>query len=196
MKKQVVVLVLAAVLVFGCAVGGTLAWLMDTTTPVENVFTAGNVDIDLKESAGLDLKMVPGETIKKDPAVTVKGGSEACYVFVKIDENATLKDFISYDIDGDWTQLKNGEENVAGVYYIEQDATNADVEYEVLANDEVSVIDTVSKAQLNGVTEGTIIAPKLTFTAYAIQSDNLPNADGVNDAYEAWNLILNPAQQG
>lgn len=49
MKKRTLTLVIALVLVAVCAVGGTLAWLMDTDT-VTNTFTVGNVDISLTES--------------------------------------------------------------------------------------------------------------------------------------------------
>ncbi len=193
MKKQVVVLVLAAVLVFGCAVGGTLAWLMDQTETITNVFTAGNVDIELDESDDLDLKMIPGETITKDPKVTVKGGSEDCYVFVKIDENETLVDFISYTVNSNWKSLEDDQgKTVDGVYYIEQNATDTDVVYSVIANDTVSVINSVTKDQLNKVTNETIEAPELSFTAYAIQSANLTD---VGDVYEAWLLVSTPAQQ-
>ena len=75
MKKKTIAVVLALVLVICCAVGGVLAWLTDTTDSITNTFTVGNVKIDLAESKNLDLKMVPGQTIKKDPKVTVKANS-------------------------------------------------------------------------------------------------------------------------
>ena len=30
--------------------------------------------------------MIPGKTLAKDPMVTVEAGSEACYLFVKVEE--------------------------------------------------------------------------------------------------------------
>ena len=81
MKKKVLSIV-AVVLVLCCAIGGTLAWLTDRTNPVVNTFTVGDINIELKESENLNLKMVPGNTIAKDPKVTVKADSEACYLFV------------------------------------------------------------------------------------------------------------------
>ena len=85
MKKALFIMLSAALIV--CAtVAGTLAWLTDKTEPVVNTFTVGDINITLTESENLDLKMVPGQTITKDPKVTVKDGSEACWLFVKVEE--------------------------------------------------------------------------------------------------------------
>ena len=86
MKKRTLALILALVLVFGAAVGGTIAYLTDTTDPVTNTFTVGNIDITLAETKD-DFKMVPGCDIAKDPKVTVTANSEDCWLFVKIDES-------------------------------------------------------------------------------------------------------------
>lgn len=181
MKKKTVALLLAAVLVLGAAIGGTVAWLTDTTESVENTFTAGNVDIELAETKpeGQTAKMVPGATIDKDPKVTVKANSEACYVFVKIEESATLKlsDYISYTVADGWTAL----EGVDGVYYREQAATTADTSYSVLAGDKVTVKDSVTKEMMDLITADN--QPKLTFTAYACQQ---ANGSGTFTAAEAW----------
>ena len=48
--KKVLALLLCAVLLVGASVMGTLAWLTDKTETVTNTFTAGEVDITLKES--------------------------------------------------------------------------------------------------------------------------------------------------
>ena len=98
MKKKGWLSVVALVLVLCCAVGGTLAWLTDTTDPVTNTFTVGDIDIDLTESDHLDLKMIPGRTITKDPKVTVKAGSEACWLFVKVQKSANFADFLTCDM--------------------------------------------------------------------------------------------------
>ena len=70
-------------LLIGGAVGGTLAWLVTKTDPVVNTFTAGNINITLDEP-NFDntnaYKILPGDTIDKDPTVTVEAGSEDCYV--------------------------------------------------------------------------------------------------------------------
>ena len=95
-------------------VGGTLAWLTDQTDEVKNTFTVGDINIGLTETTA-DYKMVPGNTIAKDPTVTVKANSEACWLFVQVTESTDLKDFITYAIAEGWTALPG----VDGVYYRE-----------------------------------------------------------------------------
>ena len=109
MKKKRISLVMALVLVLTCVIGGTLAYLTAKTNSVTNTFTVGNIDITLAETT-TDYKMVPGNTIAKDPTVTVNAGSEACWLFVKIEEstNPKLDDYISYSIATCWTKLESG----------------------------------------------------------------------------------------
>lgn len=135
---KLVALVLVMALLIGGAIGGTLAWLTDTTKSVTNTFTASDIDITLQEHTydededkltqettdeGVDnYKMIPGWTIPKDPFVTVEAGSEDCWVFVKVEEaggNVTV-DNVTYTFDDfiDYTVLSgktNG--NVEGTYW-------------------------------------------------------------------------------
>lgn len=177
--KKTAVLVVAFILVAVCAVGGTLAWLQDETDAVVNTFTTAEVDIDLDESTGEEYKMTPGATIAKDPKVTVFAGSEDSYVFVKIDESANLDDFISYTVAEGWTLV----DDTTNVYYRTYTSTDSDVEYSVLANDQVTVLDSVTNEQMEELTEGTY--PTLTFTAYAVQMNN---GDSTFTVAEAWNI--------
>ena len=75
----------------------------------------------------------------------------------------------------------------AGVYYRNVDATNADTGFDVLKDNKVMVLDTVTKTMLEGVknADGTPNenAPTLTFTAYAVQKD------GIADAATAWGKV-------
>ena len=167
MKKSIA-LVLALVLVVGGVVGGTIAWLTDETQAVTNTFTVGNIDIDLTETTGENYKMIPGKTLDKDPKVTVKAGSEDCWLFVEITESANLDDFITYAPAAGWTELE------AGVYYREVAASDADQEFAVLEGDEVTVDGGVTKAMMDAITEKT--QPTLTFKAYAIQKEGFATA--------------------
>jgi len=45
-------LVLGGVVLVVGAIGGTMAWLVDTTESVENIFTVSDIDITLQESTG------------------------------------------------------------------------------------------------------------------------------------------------
>lgn len=176
------VLMLALMLVLGCAVGGTVAWLVAKTDPVVNTFTYGDINITLTETTGEDYKIIPGVDIGKDPKVTVKAGSEACWLFVKVEEkdwpafkeaDGTTKK-VSYAMANGWAAL----DGVAGVYYREVDAVTADTSFGILAGDIVTVSENLTKTEVNSITAGT--QPTLTFTAYAVQKD------GMADAAAAW----------
>lgn len=182
-KKRNLVLVLCLVLVTALvSVGGTLAWLMDETEPVVNTFTVGTIDIELDESDDLDLKMIPGKTITKDPVVTVKEGSEASWLFVKVEKANDFDTYMTYEIADGWTELTEG----SGIYYREVDATTDDTDFSVLKDDTVKVKDTVTKEQLDAIKAGTVKAPTLTFTAYAVQRDD----ENVKTAAAAWAIAI------
>lgn len=169
MKKKTLALVLALTLLVAGVVGGTLAWLTDQTAEVKNIFTVGDINIGLTETTA-DYKMVPGNTIAKDPTVTVKANSEACWLFVKVTESTDLKDFITYAIAEGWTALPG----VDGVYYREVPASVADQTFSVLAGDAVTVKSDVTRTMLETAKTD---APTLTFKAYAIQKDHFATAD-------------------
>lgn len=187
MKKVLSIVAIALVLCF--VVGGTLAWLKAETTPVVNTFTVGDINIDLDETTGNNYKMVPGNTLSKDPKVTVKGGSEACWLFVKIEKSANYDTYLEdYAVASGWTALTG----VDGVYYREVSASAADQEFYVLAgkdgytNGYVTVKDSVTKAEMEALKVDGAQLPTLTFTAYAVQKDNVASAAA------AW-AIANPS---
>lgn len=187
-STKVFLSLLALVLVVGCAVGGTIAWLTATTDPVVNTFTYGKININLGESTGNAYTIIPGVNISKDPKVTVIGGSEACWLFVKVAEEGTfVANKVTYSIANGWTALD--ATNHPGVYYREVNAVTADTDFYVLAGDTtypngvVTVSETLTKAEVNSVT--TENQPKLIFTAYAVQKD------GIGTAADAWDKVKN-----
>lgn len=165
--SKTLVLALAVMLIVGATVGGTIAWLTSTSGPVVNTFSTSGIGATLDESDDLDLKMVPGWTITKDPKAGVTAESEDCYLFVTVAKENNFDNFMTYEIADGWTQLETG------VYYRifdSNDATNANVkgdEYSVLKDDQVLVKDTVTKEDMSALTANTY--PKLTFKAYAVQ---------------------------
>ena len=189
MKKKSLALVLALAMIVVCVVGGTLAWLIATTGPVKNTFTYGDINIKLEEtdatvsadgSATKEFKMIPGYTIDKDPKVTVKAGSEKCYLFVKVDKSANFDKFMTYDMAADWIAL----DGVDGVYYRVVETSTADQPFYVLAGNKVTVNDTVTKADMDGLKANVATQPTLTFTAYACQYNN---SNGTNfTPAQAW----------
>ncbi len=175
MKKKVLIAVSALALVLVIAIGGTVAWLTAKTTEVKNTFTYGDINIALAETTGNDYKMIPGSTIKKDPTVTVEADSEACWLFVKAVKSNNFDNFMTYTMADGWIAL----EGVDNVYYRSVDVAEANTDFAVIANNTVKVKDNVTKEALNALTENTY--PTLTFTAYAVQKENM------NDASAAWN---------
>lgn len=186
-STKALVALLAFVLVIGCSLGGTLAWLTDETDEVTNTFTVGDINITLDETTK-DYKILPGVDIPKDPKVTVEANSEACWLFVQVKEdnwpefkeNDETTRKVNYSIAEGWKELESG------VYYREVNAETAEKgeTYGVLLNNEVTVSDTLTKSEIAEVKKQG--QPLLTFTAYAVQKE------GVNTAAEAWK-IANPA---
>lgn len=186
-STKVFLSLLALVLVVGCAVGGTIAWLTATTDPVVNTFTYGKINIMLTETTGNAYKIIPGVNISKDPKVTVKADSEACWLFVKVAEEGTfVTDKVTYSIANGWTALD--ATNHPGVYYRKVDAVTADTDFYVLAGDTtypngvVTVSENLTKKDIKGLTE---THPQLIFTAYAVQKD------GIDTAADAWAQVSN-----
>lgn len=179
------VAMLALVLVIGCAVGGTVAWLTAQTEPVVNTFTYGDINIDLKETKpeNKQAKIIPGVDIEKDPKVIVKANSEACWLFVKVEEEGTF-DKVTYSIAKDWTQ-GDGKKIPANVYYREVNAATTDQEFYVLEDNKVTVSENLTKEDIKNITTPS----KLTFTAYASQLHK--NATETFDAATAWSNIAN-----
>ncbi|MBQ3534425.1 MAG: hypothetical protein IJA56_04640 [Clostridia bacterium] len=204
MKKKAVKLLsilLAAALLIGASVGGTLAWLSAKSETVTNTFTVGNIGISLAETTGSEYKMVPGSDIAKDPKITVDAKSEACYLFVKIGEqerdNANIttgtadpaKTYITYKVATGWEELESG------VYYRKVDYSDAAQYFTVLAGKDgvdakgkslqegfLHIENTVTKDMLKAENDAAADDElELSFTAYAVQQ-----AGFENNAAGAW----------
>lgn len=178
------VTMLAVVLLVGCIIGGTVAWLTDQTNPITNTFTYGDINITLGETTGNDYKIIPGVNIDKNPKVTVKKDSEACWLFVKVEEEGTfVANKVTYSIADGWTK-GDGTKIPANVYYRAVDAVTNDTDFAVLKDNKIYVSEELSKSDIQSISA----QPKLTFTAYAVQQS------GSNNAAEAWAKVnpVNP----
>lgn len=180
--KKIFVLALAALLLVAVSIGGTIAYLTDKTGTVENVFTTSNIDVKLEESSNLDLKMIPGKELTKDPTVTVIAGSEACWLFVKMEKSTSFDTYLSYNMAEGWNAL----DGVTGVYYREVAATDSDVAYPVIAGNKVTVSTSLTNAQMDAIEDAN---PTLKITAYAIQKQSFATANA------AWNEVSTKATE-
>lgn len=194
-KNKILALVLACVICVGIGIGGTLAWLTANSTPVVNTFTTSDIGVELAEGDNLDLKMIPGWTITKDPKAKVTVGSEDCYLFVKVEKSANFDSFMTCTIADGWQELSLTGVNYKVYYKVfdSKDTTNTNVkgmEYSVLKDDQVQVLGTVTKDMM---TASDFTQPTLTFTAYATQlyKDNTTQFS----AADAWAKV-NPAASG
>ena len=188
-RSKALLLALCAVLLVTVSVLGTMAYLTSKTQVITNTFTVGDINIELTETKpeSKQAKIIPGVDIEKDPKVTVKKGSEACWLFVKVEQTGTfVKDKVTYSVmtgPDDWTK-GNGTNIPTDVYYRSVGAVTTDTDFYVLAgnmdhpNGVVTVSETLTKADVNITTQ-----PKLTFTAYAVQKE------GIDTAAAAWEEV-------
>ncbi len=183
MKKtsKALLLGLCAVLLVTASVLGTIAYLT-STDEVVNTFTVGNVAITMDETDVDDstpeadrdkansYKLLPGHTYTKDPTIHVAGGSEDCYLFVKVENEITAIEGATTIADqmtaNNWTVV-NAEQGIY-VYGATDDPTvvDADVTSNVKVFENFTINGTVDNATLADYNEKTV-----TVTAYAIQAD-------------------------
>ena len=71
--KRSVAALAAVILVIGCVLGGTLAYLVSKPAAKTNVFTVGKVEADLTET-DRQYHIVPGSNIEKDPKALALDG--------------------------------------------------------------------------------------------------------------------------
>ena len=197
MKKmfKVMLLVLCAALLVAGSVLGTLAYLKMDTNPVRNTFTVGKVEITLDEAKtdeygvtltgdnavrveGNEYKLIPGHTYDKAPTITVKTGSEDCWVFAKLENG--LNEAATFNIDATkWSDLGNG----VYAYNTKLSAANDSTKSAVLFT------QFTFAATANPETYKTAA---IVITGYAVQ------ADGFDSAEDAWDATFgapaNPQQ--
>lgn len=232
MNKKMIAGLMACAVLAGAAVGGTIAWLTDKTEKVENTFTVGNVSIELwendyitekdnptdkttigeldttkKVSSNTDYHFVPGDTLPKNPWVTVKANSEKCYLFVKIteahnectlsktsgdSEDRTVDPLIIWEVcdqgESENTDPQKGwvKHQVSGTpkgttyYYRIVEKASTDQEFKILKDDQVKIDLTITKemvSKINGEADKLDDNPTLTFEAAAVQFDNITDME-------------------
>ena len=182
MKKmyKAMALVLCAVLLMAGSIFGTLAYLQSKTETVTNTFVTGKVEITLHEyeidnttgekkdvkveNGGLvGIKLVPNREIQKNPVITVKAGSEKCYLFVKVEDG--LKGLATINWDNNKWQNMTG----TNIYYYTSPVTVSATE-----DEEVEVFPSIQCKNVEKYENADNIS--LAITAYAVQADGFDNA--------------------
>ena len=187
---KVLALTLCAVLLVVGSVMGTVAYLTSTAT-VQNTFTYGNVAITMTETktdlygkpvanaapvTSNEYKLIPGQTYTKDTTIHVAQGSEACYLFVKLDprfasESITLK-FNSLN----WEKL----DGVDYVYYYNATVDASATQQDIVVLDSFTVENDAQATDIDDLETQNGNYAKII--AYAVQKAN------VADVEAAWSI--------
>lgn len=173
LNKKLIISIIMIIVSLVFATGVTLAFIVSLAGPVENSFTIGKVRISLTETTGNDYSLIPGMEIEKDPTVTVKGGSEDCWLYVKVTRRGEFDEHLSFTMEDGWLPL-NG---VDGVYYRYVVKAAGDSFFPVLKGNRITVSDMLTEEKMSGIVAA---VPSLTFKAYAIQSH------GIEDSMLGW----------
>jgi hypothetical protein len=126
--------------------------------------------------------MIPGSTIPKDPTVTVKAGSEACYLFVQVVEGGNFDDYMTYEMAEGWTAVDGKTDLYYRTVGTKGTTLASDTSFSVLKGDQVVVKSDVTKGDLESAT------PTISFMAIAVQ---LENVNTVADAVAAFESSIN-----
>ncbi len=225
MKNRKSLLIVLAVAMCVCVcVGGTIAYLIDSTQTIKNVFAPSSADgeaLKITETSET-YKIVPGFTDTKDPKVELDNDIDV-FLFVKVTEVNNIAQaasegtdalkYITWSAANGWTKLEAGQnetfavalKNNESVYYRKVAAGTTEKSFQFLKDNKVSYPEALTKQQLDAIktAEGNEnTQPELVFQAYTIQQLKSTSTDENGEvtettftAMEAWN-VLNPAAQG
>lgn len=121
-KNKKITLIATLALIGAIGVGSTFAYFTDTAEAT-NTVTFGHVEISIDEpefkaeNNGTEIKnVVPGQTVEKDPVITVEKGSEDAYLRAKIECKELTKEQIEgleFTFADGWTTTPDAD----GYYY-------------------------------------------------------------------------------
>lgn len=201
MKKKMITLVAAAILVGALGVGTTLAYF-SSEDEASNTVTMGNVTIDLKEKKdGVETQtgfeygnVLPGDTLDKDVLVTVDENSQNAYVLVKVDyvsegisdEKLSL---LTFEASEDWTLVYNGRVTKAYMYKYNAEAATAEA---MKASDgTLKVFDEVVVPGKEWTNDEANKKFAINVKAYAIQEAHLSATDALEELLASAGLVNN-----
>lgn len=183
-KRKTAVIVTAFVLLLGCFVGGTVAYLISSTGTITNTFTVGNVSITLTETkpgtnttvngGEVAFNSVPGSSVTKDAKVTVDTGSENCWLFIKVVEsNNTITGLtdkvLQYAIADGWTKYAD-----TNIWYKANCA--AESSHVVFKDNKVTYNANILKTHVDIINNANT-KPTIKVSAAAVQSANIATVE-------------------
>lgn len=200
MKKNKKLLVLVALFLAVFAVGGTLAYLTDTTTEKTNTFTFGKVDIEiiepkwdehLRADENYGKKIAPGESFEKDPTITVKEDSKDAYVFMEVavptgtvngKPNTPL---FTYEVENGWEEVVGGGSTATGkitkvyAYGNATQMTKVAAKGKAVLFKKVTAAKDLKSSEMSALTGDQNIVVK----GYAIQADGLGDVKAPDEVW-------------
>jgi len=201
MKKERTIIA-AVILLLVFVIGGAVAYFTDTKS-VTNVFTIGDVEIELTEPSWVTTdenhnnvpdaaeSRTPGQTIAKDPTIDNVGTNDA-YIFAKVEApcttDATPKELFTYTINSGWILKTDGSctgdsaKTVTRIYAYAS-GTAAEGTMTTLKKSDPAIVlfnNVTVNTAITGDEEGLTGNKNIVVTGYAIQKDGInattPNA--------------------
>jgi len=204
MKRKLTAIGLVASMGAVAVIGGTLAYFTDTDE-VTNVFTMGNVEIDLWENEvsadGKNLitntkvdteqkytMITPGSTYAKNPTVENKGDNDA-YVRLKV----TIENYEGFGLEEDAYQIFNAVDENTWTLSPDYEVYGSSIVYTYYHDDIMNKDDEATLFE-NFTMPGSVTNDsfpdgfKINVIAEAIQSENFTNADAAWTAFDTQHL--------
>ena len=194
-SMKAVALLLVVILLIGCTIGGTIAYLIATPESVTNTFVAGEIGTLTLTETGADgnattsrsFMVTPGVDITKDPKLTYTPATEndigSVYIFIEVTGtgwsynagNFVTAEGMSWSVDPYWTRLEDK------VFYklVTSAEINTVIDKAIISDNTIVVPDTITEGTIDDAAKHAA----LTFTAYAIQ------AGGVENVAAAWTAV-------
>ena len=193
--KKFLALLLVMVMCVGAGIGGTLAYLTDRDSEV-NVFTSGNVDIELtgdfKEAFAK--KLLPGVVIEK--SIAIKNlGSENAWVFYAYGVPTEIDEVVEVVFSGDnWAANNTAFEDDGFTYHVVGytpvtvegvETTTSKLSFKL--KEAVDVIDgkwvLVEGGNITAIDWAADKAPEIRLNAYGIQQDGFADVNAAIAGY-------------
>lgn len=193
-KKKTLLAVVALVLVCAMSIMGTVAYMQMQTSGVSNTFIAagggkladaltlneseavkgddGSYTLNSAKVTSNSYEAMPGMTLPKDPTITItKKTSAPAYLYLEV--CGELPAAYSWSLNANWVEVPNTTGNNGGKLYVWTEngssvitADNADLTYNIIANDEITIASTATGESLTTTDANKTLA----FYAYLAQS--------------------------